>query len=336
MFNLIANYLSNRKQRVKVAGSYSSTLDITKGVPQGSILGPAFFNVLMNDVFYCVNDGHLSNYADDNSVLVSAKSKGDLITKLISQGETLIDWCEVNEMEANPSKFELLVSNESSPVSIEISNTTITSSKYAKLLGITIDNRLTFTEHISNLIRKSSRQLNCLKRLSKYLDTKTKLSIYKTFILSNFNYCPTVWHCCGIQNTKKLEKVQHRALKFIYEDYTSEYDTLLKKANLPTLELQRLCAIATEVFKAYNSISPQYVCDIFQKPKHNYSLRAKNTLFKTSNTSTKGGLHSFKHVGTTIWNSLPNELRTTTDYSTFKKLINTWSGISCKCSFCKN
>jgi hypothetical protein len=80
---------------------------------------------------------------------------------------------------------------------------------------------------------KASRQLNVLKRIGKQLSKLGRLTIYHTYIISNFNYCPVVWHFCG-----KMENVQERALRFIYEDFNSDYDTLLLKSGLLSLKIR--------------------------------------------------------------------------------------------------
>ena len=69
----------------------------------------------------------------------------------------------------------------------------------AKLLGVhvTIDYELKFNSHITNICKKASRQLNVLKRMGKYLNRLGKLTIYHSFILSNFNYCLVIWHFCS-------------------------------------------------------------------------------------------------------------------------------------------
>ena len=81
--NLLTDYLLNRRQRVKILDATSSWKSILKGVPQGSILGPAIFNIFMNDVFCAVQDGALFNYADDNTILVKAKTKEGLANKIV-------------------------------------------------------------------------------------------------------------------------------------------------------------------------------------------------------------------------------------------------------------
>ena len=97
------------------------------------------------------------------------------------------------------------------------------------LLGDTIDFELNFNEHISNICKMASRQLNVLKRISKNLTKLGKVTIYYSFIMSYFNLCPLVLHFCGEVNTNKVENIQERALRFIYEDYSITYEELLCK-----------------------------------------------------------------------------------------------------------
>mgnify|MGYP000745461007 FL=1 len=333
--NLLTDYLSNRKQRVKVGDATSSWASILKGVPQGSILGPVIFNIFMNDIFCCIKDGILFNYADDNTVLVKADTKQELLNKISLNGENLITWCTDNQMEANASKFQVMISNETTSTQVVFDGTNVQSEQSVRLLGVQLDNKFNFSEHISNITKTATRQLNCLKRLGHFLDQNTRLLLYKSFVLSNFNYCPAVWHFCGATNSLKLEKIQLRALRFVYNEYHSDYDSLLKRANLPTLELGRLRHIATEVFKAFHRLNPAYICDMFNLHSHGYSLRAKNKLFQSHKRSTKGGLHSFSHIGTKVWNNLPNDMRTEPDFKIFKRQLKNWDGFKCKCTFCR-
>ena len=82
--------------------------------------------------------------------------------------------------------------------------------------------------------------------------------------MSNFNYCPLIWHFCGEVNTKKIEKIQERALRFIYQDYYSSYNTLLGKSQLPSLKVRRLRAKALQAFKILNNQTPVYLSDLFK------------------------------------------------------------------------
>ncbi len=89
--------------------------------------------------------------------------------------------------------------------------------------------------NVSNAVR----QLNAIKLLQCNLDKESRLAIYRSYILSNFNYCSLVWHFCGIHNSRNMEKIQERALRFVYEDYESTYDILITKKGKPWYIIHR-------------------------------------------------------------------------------------------------
>jgi hypothetical protein len=93
----------------------------------------------------------------------------------------------------------------------------------------------------------------------KDLNKLGKLTIYHSFILSNFSFCPLSWHFCSEANTNKIEKIQERALRFIYNDYNSTYENLLIVSKLPTLKVRRLRTMAIEVYKILHQESPSYL-----------------------------------------------------------------------------
>ena len=168
-------------------------------------------------------------------------------------------------MKANPDKFQAIAigkNTQSKNISFNLNGNIIKTEDEVKLLGVTIDYELKFNSHITNICRKASRQLNVLKRMGKYLNRLGKLTIYHSFILSNFNYCPVIWHFCSEANTKKMEKIQERALKFIYNENHSTYEELLAKSKLPSLKIRRIRTIAIETFKIINKETPQYLHDL--------------------------------------------------------------------------
>jgi hypothetical protein len=146
--------------------------------------------------------------------------------------------------------------------SIHIQNFNLTCESTVKLLGIDIDYQLNVDAHISTICRKASQQLNILKRLGSYLNRLNKLTIFHTFIHSNFNFCPLAWHFFTNKNSKKLEKVQERALRFVYEDYNSSYEELLQKANVPSLQIRRMRTMALETNKIINKLAPVCLHDL--------------------------------------------------------------------------
>ena len=136
-----------------------------------------------------------------------------------------------------------------------------------KLLGVDIDFMLNFDNHIKSICKKAIQQLNILKRIGRNLCKLSRLTIFHTFILSNFNFCPLSWHFCSVANTKKIEKIQERALRFVYYDYISSYDELLDKAKMPTLHIRRIRTMALETYKIFHDIAPPVLSDLIYKQK---------------------------------------------------------------------
>ena len=102
---LLFSYLRGRKQRVKISNSRRSWAVSTKGVPQGSILGPLLFNIFMNDLFLFIEKCQLYNYADDNSLDSSSENVTEVLSNLRCDGRNAIEWFANNGMQANPDKF---------------------------------------------------------------------------------------------------------------------------------------------------------------------------------------------------------------------------------------
>ena len=115
-----------------------------------------------------------------------------------------------------------------SGIDMNINDKVIKSSTDVTLLGISIDCQLSLRKHISKLCKQAGNQLNALKRFHTYLTPDIKAQFAKTFVLSNFNYCPIVWHFCGNGDMHKIEKLNERVIRFMYNDYTSDYLTLLE------------------------------------------------------------------------------------------------------------
>ncbi len=161
-----------------------------------------------------------------------------------------IHWFHQNILEANPSKFQLsFTSKELLPSFIDINDTRIERESKIKLFGITIDDKIKFNKHIDILCKTAARQINVLDRSSGIFDLKEREVIHHKFILAKFNYCPLVWHFCDKSSTKKMEKAQERAHRFLLNDKTTSYVLLLAKINSTTLHVRRLKAIACEVSK---------------------------------------------------------------------------------------
>jgi hypothetical protein len=294
-----------------------------KGVPQGSILGPTLFNIFLNDIFYFTNEYAVYNYADDTTISHCAVSPHDLAKNLENCANIVTDWFEQNMMKANPDKYQAIVfgNKTDAPVNFIVKGNVLNCVENVLLLGINIDSKLSFDEHIKSICTKASRQINVIIRMSNLLDINVKETMYKTFIKSTFNYCPVVWMMCSKQNLRKLEKLQCRALRFVYSDYISSYEDLLVKSKQLSLSVQLMYNLAVEVYKCLNDLSPTYLCSLFEPQNHQYDCRGFKTLKQKKFKTIKYGYQSFTYMGSKLWNMLPNEMRESTDVSTFKNAV---------------
>ena len=168
------DYLKDRKQREKILNYRSSWIELTKGLPQGSILGPFLFNVFINDLFRFIDNCKLYNYADDNSPRTNC-----IFTNLQIDCINAIDWFTGNGIKANPPKFKFMVisSERIEQKCHDFGNCiTLQSEPYVKVLRVTIDDRMQFSEHVSACCLKAERQSNALSRISRHI--KFKVEIY--------------------------------------------------------------------------------------------------------------------------------------------------------------
>ena len=156
----------------------------------------------------------------------------------------MIHWYKMNYMQANPEKFQFIIfDKERQPRTLQLNhNVTIQSVSNVKLLGVNIDVELNFNHHIALLCNKgykAGRQINALSLLSNVLNVDTQILILQSFILSHFMYCCIIWHFCSISDTKIIEKMQLKALRHIYKDYSSSYEMLRAKCKRPMLLIER-------------------------------------------------------------------------------------------------
>ena len=331
---LINDFLTNRKQRVKINDIFSSWKDLLDGVPQGSILGPLLFNIHLCDLFYFLTNIDIASYADDTSPYSLGATPEDVIQNIEEASTVLLKWFKENFMKANADKCHLLLSTNDK-FTAKIDTASIRNSQSEKLLGITIDSKLTFEPHITNICDKASKKVHALARVACHMNTEKRRLIMKAFISSQFGYCPLVWMSHSRSLNNRINRIHERSLRIVYRDKNSSFQSLLEKDNSVSIHNRNLQSLATEMYKVKNQLSPKIMTDVFRLREISYNLR-NNTDFMSKNVhSVRYGTESLSYLGPKIWSLVPDDIKNSKSLTVFKSKIQKWIPENCPCRLCK-
>ena len=203
------------------------------------------------------------------------------------------------------------------------------------LLGVTIDSSLSFEKHITNLCKKASQKLNALARISGYMNIQKRRTIMKSFITSQFGYCPLSWMFHSRRLNNKINSIHERALRITYGDNVSSFQELLEKDNSVSIHHRNIQVLATEMYKISKNLSPFIVTEIFQERTVSYNLRSDNSFASRHVNSVYHGTESLSFLGPKIWELVPSEIKQSENLEIFKNKIKQWIPLQCPCRLCR-
>ena len=303
--NLLHSYLTNRLQRVNINGTYSNWRQVKSGVPQGSVLGPLLFNLFINDFIYAVENSQVCNFADDNTIYSCEDSIDNILRSLKGDIDNALKWFKDNRMVANPDKFQVIFMGleKGQKVSLEINGQPIKTTEEVKLLGITIDSKLQFHNHVEGICKKASQKVKAFSRIAGFLQKDKANILYKTFIKSAFNYCPLIWMFCGKTSNNRINRLHKRALRVLHGDYTSTFEELLARSEEITIHCSNLQKLMVEIYECSNFVSPSILSEFFTTKEITYDLRIKNLLQVPKVKTSSYGQSFLSFRGSILWNT---------------------------------
>ena len=231
--NLMQNYLTNRKQYVDIDGTISDTTLISTGVPQGSILGPLLFIIYINDLSNASELFKYIMYADDTTLYTYLNPKDQNCCIIINKELNLLsEWLKVNELSLNVNKSKFMIfhqPNKSFNVpEILINNILVEHVDNFNFLGLTLDEKLAWNNHITKISSKISRTIGIINKLKHFLPVNTKITLYNSLILPHINYGILAW---GFKHNK-ITKLQKKAVRCMScSNYNAHSEPILKGLN---------------------------------------------------------------------------------------------------------
>lgn len=332
---LIYSYLNNRWHRTKINTTFSTCKELLTGVPQGSILGPLLFNIYINDLFFILENTDVCNYADDTGLHVCDTDLPSLLSSLEHDTALAMEWFESNYMKLNKGKCHLLLSgNKFENIWIDVGDIKVWESNSETTLGIEIERNLRFDKHVVELCKRAGRKLSALTRLAKILPFQKTRMLIKSFFDSQFSYCPLIWMFINRGTNRKINRLQERSLRILYEDDVSTFEELLQKDNSVTVHTRNLQLLATEMYKIHKNISPDFICEIFPKSNIAYNLRNNSDFVIPVVNTVFWGSETLRSLGPKIWNLLPLDIKESSSLESFKSKIKLWKPQNCPCRLC--
>ena len=185
------------------------------------------FNIFLSDLFLVLKDTDF-RYVDDNTIYNIGDSINDVIASLQDSSEKLFQWFSDNQLKGNTDKCHLVISSDD-PTEIQLGESVIKNTTCEMLLGIKIDDNLTFDEHLNGLCKKAAKKLGALARVTSHMSLPKKKLLWNSFFNAQFNYFPLVWMLHSRSNNNKIKHLHDRCLCNVYQDRQNSYENLLVK-----------------------------------------------------------------------------------------------------------
>ena len=326
ILNWITSYLTDRYQAVWINHVFSSFLLNSIGVPQGSNLGPLFFLIFFNDLPNFISE-EIDCFADDSTLVAASKSIAVVGEKLTDDCNSLCTWMQHNRFKLNAEKTHLLTVGTSERLvtltqNLEVSMDGVklkeTEGKVELLLGVKVQSNLKWSEQIESLSRRLRDRLNGLEKLRYIMGKNCRKNIVQGLFNSVLCYCLPLFGGCNSSDIQLLQTQQNRAGRIVLNlPPRFNRDTMFDMLGWMTVfQLVAYHTLLT-IFRIRRSKEPEYLARALCRDNYSGNIIVENSRL---------GLYkkSFVQRGSTLWNSVPPDIRRIPSTAAFKAKLKKW------------
>ena len=327
----IFNFLTNRIQYVTVEGHPSSNKPVLSGVPQGSVLGPVLFLIMISDIDEDIVGSVIKTFADDTKVLQQIASVEDG-KRLQDSLEVIYTWARINNMKFNSSKFNLLRYGTNTELKQSITykspeNETILETEHTKDLGVIMSSDVTFTEHINTKTSQCKKLVYWILRVFKTRNKEPLMKLFTTLVLPRLDYCSQLITPYRLQEWKQMESIQRTLTSKISEIKELNYWERLVELKLYSIQRRHERYSIIYIYKILEELVPNFSAN---KVKVKISERRGRlcvippvTKHQCPGVVRNAREASFPIRGPRLFNSLPKNIRNISCVSvdTFKRRL---------------
>ncbi len=318
------SFLSNRSHQVRLPGGLSNQSKVISGVPQGTVLGPVLFLILMGDISDNINS-HIISFADDTRLYapITSDNDCDILQDDLSK---IYKWADVNNMTFNSNKFQYInftsTNIKSSNAYLSSDSNTINATDTVKDLGISMSHDCMFDTHISHISLKCSQLCGWILRTFHARHSLLMMTLFKSLVISRLDYASQLWSPYKLHHINQIEKIQRSFTKHITGIESMSYCDRLKHLTIYSLQRRRDRYLVIYMWKIAEQLVPNLSPTIdFQKSDR----RGRMCYVNSVPANHLGTLchNSFRWKATRLFNTIPKHLRDITNCSVlcFKKKL---------------
>ena len=210
---------------MSVHGKDSTKKILKFGVPQGSILGPLLFIIYINDIPEIHKFAKFILYADDANIILTGKNMKEIEEQLSELSAALMNWVDSNGLALNLKKTNYMIFSrqkiDKNNLKLVMANTEIHRKTEARFLGVIVDDKLNWTQHITSLKTKMCRYVGIMYKIKNLIPIQVRLQIFHSFVQSHINFCSLVWGFSAKANIDSLFASQKKGMRAVMPGYVN-------------------------------------------------------------------------------------------------------------------